>query len=317
MADVFISYQEENAGELAEQMADALDGAGISCWCARRDLPFGGDFARVIPLQIETCKVFLLLLNDSKVHQSNHMENELGLAFERLRNGENILILPLEFGDFKRKTWIKYYLVHTQSVRLPKDPDEQLIQGVVKRIAERLNPQKPIKIIRHGECGQQGNNVMYMLENGVLTISGNGSMRDFELDNKENVYDTPWRNECKTIFRVEIQSGVTTIGNGAFDECAELASVSIPESVISIGIGAFDGCQKLESVNIPDSVVSIEIGAFTLCAKLTNVTIPDSVTYIGDMAFMGCEKLTSASVPTKVIIPSNAFPPITYVTRRP
>lgn len=133
MADVFISYHEQSAGKLAAQIADALESAGISCWYAKRDIPPGGDFVRHIPPQIDACKVFLLILNDSIVHQSRHMENELGLAFGRLNNGEEVTILPLEIGDFKRESWIRYYLVHTQSIRIPT-LDEQHMKSLIEHI---------------------------------------------------------------------------------------------------------------------------------------------------------------------------------------
>ena len=56
MADVFISYHAKSAGELAAQIAAALESAGISCWYAKRDIPPGGDFARYIPPKIDACK---------------------------------------------------------------------------------------------------------------------------------------------------------------------------------------------------------------------------------------------------------------------
>ena len=137
MADVFISYHEQSAGDIAAKIADALEEAGISCWYAKRDIPPGGDFARYIPPQIDACKVFLLILNDSVVHQSNHIENELGLAFGRLNRKEEITILPLEIGEFKRETWIRYYLVHTQSVKIPLLDNTQA-QEVTRKIANIL-----------------------------------------------------------------------------------------------------------------------------------------------------------------------------------
>ena len=117
MADVFISYHEASAGELAEQIADALDAAGISCWCARRDMLPGSDFARVIPPQIHECRLFLPILNDS-VYSSRHVENEVGLAFSRLNKGEAIRIFPVEIGSFARKDWVEYYFIHTQSIKV-------------------------------------------------------------------------------------------------------------------------------------------------------------------------------------------------------
>ena len=137
MADVFISYHEKSAGELAAQIAAALESAGISCWYAKRDIPPGGAFAEDIPSQIDACKVFLLILNES-VYQSKHIENELGLAFSRLNKGEHITILPLEIGDFKQESWVKYYLIQTQSVKIPC-LDEAHVQDVTQKISNILD----------------------------------------------------------------------------------------------------------------------------------------------------------------------------------
>ncbi|MBQ9618727.1 MAG: toll/interleukin-1 receptor domain-containing protein, partial [Oscillibacter sp.] len=118
MAEVFISYHEASAGLLAEEIAGRLDKAGITSWCARRDMPPGADFARAIPAQINACKVFLLLLNEN-VYKSKHIESELGMAFSRWNHEEDIRILPVEIGNFTRRDWIWYYLIHTQSVKFP------------------------------------------------------------------------------------------------------------------------------------------------------------------------------------------------------
>ncbi|MBQ6985912.1 MAG: toll/interleukin-1 receptor domain-containing protein, partial [Oscillibacter sp.] len=138
MADVFISYHEKSTGELAEQIADALDAAGISCWCARRDMPPGGDFARDIPSQIQNCRLFLLIFNEN-VYKSRHIESELGIAFSRWNKGEDIRIFPVKIGDVTLEDWIKYYLIHAQGVKFPTEPDKRQIQKqVVNRIAKLL-----------------------------------------------------------------------------------------------------------------------------------------------------------------------------------
>ena len=93
--EVFISYHEKSAGELVRKLADRLEGAGMSCWYASRDLPTGGDFADYIPPQIYGCKVFLLILNEG-ANQSRHVESEVGLAFRRYNKGEKIDILPYQ-----------------------------------------------------------------------------------------------------------------------------------------------------------------------------------------------------------------------------
>ena len=306
MADVFISYHEDSAGTLAQQIADTLESAGISCWIARRDMPFGGDFAEVIPGQIDSCKVFLLLLNENAPH-SRHIRSEIGLAFGRYDKGEDIKILPLKLGKFERKPWIRYFLNQVQIFPF----SAQELNQLAARIAQLLNRKPPApqaepeppqllpspptepeppqpKIINSGKCGD---NVTYTLyENGQLVISGSGPMKDYPW----LFFNPPWYPQGETISNVRIQNGVTSIGMFAFDNCISLANVSIPDSVTSIQANAFYGCKSLKSVLIPDSVTSI-----------------------GAWAFAHCANLTSVSIPAKAKIHSNVFPKHTTVTRRP
>ncbi|MBQ9617660.1 MAG: leucine-rich repeat domain-containing protein, partial [Oscillibacter sp.] len=228
------------------------------------------------------------------------IESELGMAFSRWNHEEDIRILPVEIGNFTRRDWIWYYLIHTQSVKFPTEPDEERLQGLVKQVAKLLGkdlasqqkpkpspppvqtpPPKPspppAKIIKRGECGD---NVTYTLdENGVLTISGTGPMWNFEY-----ISDNPWFGERETITHIEIQYDVTTIGAGAFWCFTGLISVTIPHSVTNIGLGAFFGCICLVGVTIPDGVTMIEKGAFLNCTSLESVSVPAKAK-IGDMAF--------------------------------
>ena len=283
MADVFISYHEESAGELAEQIADALDNAGISAWCARRDL-MHGDFAQIIPRQIDICEIFLLLLNENAC-QSRHIESELNIAFNRLNRGEKIVILPLRMGVFQQEDWMRYYLGNIQIKPLPTRTNKYDIRKLVKRVAETL--EHPDKIIKRGKCGK---NVNFTLdENGILTISGKGSMWDFEWGSKEK--RVSWWDKRKTISRVEIQNGVTMIGKYAFHTCEGLRSVLIFNTVTEIGAYAFAHCARLKSVVIPNSVTEVGAGAFQSCMSLTSVSVPANA-YIADDAFPDYVRVT-------------------------
>ena len=84
-----------------------------------------------------------------------------------------------------------------------------------------------------------------------------------------------------------IPTGVTSIGDGAFQYCRELTAITIPEGVKSIGNRAFEECIRLTSISIPKSVTSIGDGAFWWCLDLTSITIPESVTSIGRRVFAG------------------------------
>ena len=332
MADVFISYHESSAGGLAAQIADTLEAGGITCWYAKRDIPTGGDFARTIPPQIDACKVFLLILNEN-AQRSKHIESELGLAFSRANRGGDITIFPVEIGDFEPESWIRYYLIHAQIMKTPV-LDAERLQEVARRMAKLLDrelklptlskvmpqptpkpytpmpqpvpaPPKPkllsTKIIKSGECGNMGDNVTYTLDKcGVLTISGRGAMRGFKWDSQTKTYDTPWQDAYKTISDLEIQDGVTSVGNAALLDCTWLTNVNIPDSVTFIGNHAFTNCKRLTSVAIPDNVAYIGNSAFSGCAELKSVTIPNSVTVIEDGTFYGCTGLTSVTISNSV-----------------
>ena len=103
-------------------------------------------------------------------------------------------------------------------------------------------------------------------------------------------------------------TGLTSIGDYAFDGCTGLTSVEIPASVTSIGGAAFRDCSGLTSVEIPAGVTSIGASAFYGCSGLTSVEIPASVTSIGGSVFYGCSGLTSVEIPSSVTsIDSYAF----------
>ena len=93
-----------------------------------------------------------------------------------------------------------------------------------------------------------------------------------------------------------LPSGVTSIGDYAFQDCSGLTSLTLPSGVTSIGICAFYDCSGLTSLTIPSSVTSIGDKAFYGCSELTSLTIPSSVTEIGWGAFRGCSGLTSIYV---------------------
>lgn len=61
---------------------------------------------------------------------------------------------------------------------------------------------------------------------------------------------------------VSIQSGVTTIGAGAFSGNTSIVSVEIPDTVLSIEAEAFKDCTALESVILPKSSLEIGVSAF-------------------------------------------------------
>ena len=146
------------------------------------------------------------------------------------------------------------------------------------------------------ERGTCGKNLTWTLEDGTLIISGTGAM--------ENYYYTTevpqWCNFRKSIRKVILNDGVTTIGSQAFYYCASLKEIRIPRSVNLIGDCSFQYCENLTSITIPDGVTEIGGGVFYDCKSLTELKIPDSVTKINNSTFSGCTSLTSITIPESV-----------------
>ena len=141
----------------------------------------------------------------------------------------------------------------------------------------------------------QGGNtgaLTWNIDNGTLTISGEGKMPDYYYSDY-----APW-DEYKGLFDIcIIEIGVTSIGNFAFYHGYNLTSISIPNSVVSIGGVAFYNCTSLTSITIPEGVVSIGKYAFYNCYNLTSITLPNSLKNIGDEAFYLCTALPSIILP--------------------
>jgi hypothetical protein len=133
--------------------------------------------------------------------------------------------------------------------------------------------------------GQCGDNVYWSFNEstGDLVISGTGDMWDY-VD-----FDSPFFFYSEsTIKNVEIQDGITHIGNDIFSGVDSITTATIPNSVTSIGRGAFFDCESLKQIDIPGNVTTIGDNAFGFCYRLKKINIPDSVTEIGVAAFSYC-----------------------------
>ena len=150
------------------------------------------------------------------------------------------------------------------------------------------------------DSGKDGNITWRLTKDGTLYISGQGDMLDYYTKG------APWVN--KTIKKVIIERGVTSIGECAFGDCSSLSSIEIPEGVTSIGSRAFEGCSSLSSIEIPEGVTSIGSSAFEYCSSLSSIKIPEGVTSIGFLAFGDCSSLSIIKIPKGVTsIEGSAF----------
>ena len=151
-------------------------------------------------------------------------------------------------------------------------------------------------VLEKGYTYWNEDNLTWKLDaDGTLTISGTGTMKDYDYNNNPS----PANQKKGSVKKVVIKDGVTSIGNFAFYNCKSLTSITIPDSVTSIELAAFNNCSSLTSITIPDSVTSIGDSAFELCNKLSSITLSNNITSIGNWAFHGCP-LTSITIPDSV-----------------
>ena len=139
---------------------------------------------------------------------------------------------------------------------------------------------EPGQEVASGTCGE---NLTWTLDdNGTLTISGTGAMRNFEYASQ-----TPWYSYQDDILFVVIGSGITGIGNNAFRGCKNLLIVTFGENsqLTSIGNNAFENCYKLIMITIPSGVTSIGAYAFSYCSDLRNITFTGNAPSFQSTAF--------------------------------
>ncbi len=110
-----------------------------------------------------------------------------------------------------------------------------------------------------------------------------------------------WAFRETAITELSLPSGLTSIGEYAFNQCNGLTSVNLACSGdIAIGTSAFNNCENIESVTITGNLTALSNYVFGNNPKLSSVSIPDSVTTIGEGAFGGCQALKSFTWPASL-----------------
>ncbi len=150
---------------------------------------------------------------------------------------------------------------------------------------------KSVESVRSFSAGGCGRNASYTLENGVLTISGSGSI-------SSNAFNPSNGNGFDNIEKVVFAEGssITGIGSSAFANCKGLNSIVMANSITTIEDYAFAECENLSSVTFSNSLKTIGVRGFYKCNSLSSITLPDSVTYIKSYSFSECENLSSVTL---------------------
>ena len=166
-----------------------------------------------------------------------------------------------------------------------------------------------------GECGAEGDNLLWRFdpESGTLSFTGSGAMTDYERG-----ADRPWDVYTEEILHVELPEGLTHLGIAALIRCSRLTELTLPESLTSIGDQAIAQTDALTELTIPDAVTEASaplwksgIQKLTVgrglrelspyfcasCPNLTEVTLSEGLESIGVAAFYNCPVLRTVRLP--------------------
>ena len=104
---VFISYSSSDKA-VAEQICSSLEGAGIGCWIAPRDIPPGADYPAAILAGIQGSSALVVVVSASAV-TSPHILTEVGHAFSAKRR-----IIPFRLSAADLPADLDYFLSMSQ-----------------------------------------------------------------------------------------------------------------------------------------------------------------------------------------------------------
>lgn len=130
---------------------------------------------------------------------------------------------------------------------------------------------------------------------GGSSSGGNGGTGGGKVDIENADKVAPWYNYRSDIRYVNIQKGITSVGDYAFQNCHSLNSVYLANTVTSIGEHAFEYSNNLNWVSLPESLVSI--GDYAFCnTNIQSFYIPKNVSSIGEYVFANNYNLSSITV---------------------
>ncbi len=109
---VFISYTTKGDQKAAELICRILSEKKINYWFAPKDI-HSGTYAEEIYNAISRCTHFICLISENSM-KSEHVLNEIDLAFQRIKYGVKILPYRLDHKDDDMSPAFSYYLSRMQ-----------------------------------------------------------------------------------------------------------------------------------------------------------------------------------------------------------
>ena len=126
--DVFVSYSTLDK-PISDAVCAALEGHGIRCWVAPRDITPGQDWSDAIIDAIADCRVCLLILSTAS-NQSDQVKREVQNAVSEAKP-----ILPFRIEDVALSKHMRYFIGTPHWLDALTPPMERHLQKMVETVA--------------------------------------------------------------------------------------------------------------------------------------------------------------------------------------
>jgi len=133
MSDVFVSYASADR-EAAFRIVDYLEGQGIRCWVAPRDVSPGMEYGEAIIDAIGRVRALVLVLSDHS-NESTFVRKEVERAVSKTKP-----ILPVRIREVTPAGALEFYISSAQWVDAWKSPLEQHLLPLVVAIRAMGDP---------------------------------------------------------------------------------------------------------------------------------------------------------------------------------
>ena len=132
MPDIFVSYASADR-DAAFRIVGFLEGQGIHCWVAPRDVAPGVEYGHAIINAIEQCKALVLVLSDQS-NDSQFVRKEVERAVSKTK-----VVLPVRIREVTPSGSLEFYISSAQWVDAWKTPMERrqiIVRGRESRLRE-------------------------------------------------------------------------------------------------------------------------------------------------------------------------------------
>jgi len=153
----------------------------------------------------------------------------------------------------------------------------------------------------------------------ITTISGSFGLNKstYSFLNGNGVGDSIY---TRTVERIEIGNGITTLGSYALQNFSCIECITLPQSINAFGTYCFQNCFRLKSLIVPDGVTNLNNSFIEQCYSFLTISLPKSVkteerytfalTYIRNIAIGNITQvpnncLSSCSMLSSVVLSSS------------